>query len=111
MACRYSFHFVQKATEDLDGIIFYMTYQLGSPQAARTFLNSMDHTIQEACTFPESGSPLDNEFFPNKTVRKKLVGSYILYYLPDAGAQTIYVLRIVYGRRNLDEILREIKLS
>lgn len=46
MACRYSFHFVQKATEDLDGIIFYLSYQLGSPQAARTFLNSLDHTIQ-----------------------------------------------------------------
>ena len=46
MACRYSSHFVQKATEDLDGIIFYLTYQLGSPQAARTFLNSLDHTIQ-----------------------------------------------------------------
>lgn len=59
MACRYNSHFVQKATEDLDGIIFYLTYQLGSPQAARTFLNSLDHTIQEACTFPESGSPLD----------------------------------------------------
>lgn len=59
MACRYSSHFVQKATEDLDGIIFYLSYQLGSPQAARTFLNSLDHTIQEACTFPESGSPLD----------------------------------------------------
>lgn len=66
MACRYSFHFVQKATEDLDGIIFYLTYQLGSPQAARTFLNSLDHTIQEACTFPESGPLSITNSFPIK---------------------------------------------
>ncbi len=111
MACKFKFQFVQKATEDLDGIVFYLNHQLGNSKAARRFLADLNTVIQEACAFPESGSPLDNELFPNKTVRKKLIGSYILYYLPDVDAQIIYILRIIYGRRNLDEILREMKLS
>lgn len=43
-------------------------------------------------------------------VRKKTVGNYILYYLPDAVKQIIFVLRIVYGKRNMDEILRKLDL-
>lgn len=111
MACKYGFQFTQKATADLDEIVFYLTHQLGNSQAAGKFLNSLDTAIQEARLFPDSGFPIDNEFFPNNAVRKKLIGDYILFYLPDAETQTIYVLRIIYGRRNLDEILREMKLS
>ncbi len=46
-----------------------------------------------------------------KDIRKKLVGNYTMYYFPDMNAETIYLLRIIYGRRNLDEILREMSFS
>ena len=87
-----------------------MAVQLANSQAAAAFLDKLQDAISEACLSPESGSPVDNEFLPCKTIRKKQVGNCILYYFSDEKAETIYVLRILYGRRNLDEILREMNL-
>ena len=57
---------------------------------------------------PKIGSIVENEFLPNREIRKSLVGNYVLYYLPDTEEKSIYILRILYGRRNLDELVREI---
>ena len=70
----------------------------------------LQEIIEEARSFPESGSPVVNEFVPNMGIRKKLVDNYIMYYLPDSAEKMIFVLRIIYGRRNIDEILRQLNL-
>lgn len=111
MACEFGYRLTGKAEADLDSILSYMAVQLANPQAAAAFLEKLQDAISEACSFPESGSLVDNEFLPCKTIRKKQVGNYILYYVPDEKTETIYILRILYGRRNLDEILREMSLS
>ena len=49
--------------------------------------------IAETRAFPESGSPVHNEFLQVENVRKKLAGNYIMYYLPDTGEKIIYILR------------------
>ena len=97
-----------KARADLDDIIRYIAVELSNPRAASDFVEKLQATIEEACSFPESGSLVVNEYLPAAKVRKKLVGNYILYYLPDPTEKIIFVLRIVYGRRNMDEILRQI---
>ena len=111
MVSEFGYQLTTKAEADLDGIVSYIAVQLENPQAATGFLNKLQDAIHEACSFPESGSPVVNEFLPYKDIRKKLVGNYIMYYFPDMNTKTIYVLRVVYGRRNLDEILREMNLS
>ena len=70
----------------------------------------MQDTIEEARAFPESGSLVHNEFLQIENVRKKLVGNYIMYYLLDVGENIMYILRIVYGKRNLDEILKKLDI-
>lgn len=111
MASEFGYKLTDKAEADLDGIVSYISVQLANRQAAADFLDKLQAAINEACTFPESGALVDNEFFPYKAARKKTVGSYIMYFFPDMKAGTVYILRIIYGRRNLDEILREMSLS
>lgn len=72
--------------------------------------HKLQEVIEEAWSFPESGSPVVNEFVLTTEVRKKLVANYIMYYLPDSSEKMIFVLRIVYGRRNVDEILRQLNV-
>ena len=110
MASEFGYRLTEKAEADLDGIVSYIAVQLGNPQAAANFLDQLQAAIQEACSFPESGALVINGFLPCKTVRKKLVGSYILYYLPEKQEKMLYILRILYGSRNLEEILSEMKL-
>lgn len=111
MASEFSCKLTTKAEADLDEIVSYIAVQLENPQAATRFLNKLQEAIHESCLFPESGSLVINEFLPYKGIRKKLVGNYIMYYFPDMNTEAIYVLRVIYGRRNLDEILREMNFS
>ena len=79
MVSEFSYQLTTKAEVDLDTIVSYIVVQLENPQAATGFLNKLQDAIQEACSFPESGSLVINEFLPYKGIRKKLVGNYIMY--------------------------------
>lgn len=108
MTSNYQYHFTKKAEADLEEILSYISIELSNPEAAASFLKDLLAVLASICSVPKIGSIVENEFLPNREIRKSLVGNYVLYYLPDAVEMTIYILRILYGRRNLDELVREI---
>ena len=108
MTSNYQYHFTKKAEADLDEILSYISVELSNPDAASSFLKDLQAVLASICSVPKIGRMVENEFLPDKEIRKSLVGNYVLYYLPDAAEMTIYILRILYGRRNLDELVREI---
>lgn len=110
MESKYQYRLSQKAEADLDSIVSYIALELLNPQAASNFVDKLEKVIDETCLFPESGSPVNNEFFSDVGVRKKLIGDYVLYYIPVPEEKKIYIARIVYGKRNMDEILRQLNL-
>lgn len=110
MAFKYQYRLSQKAADDLDGIVSYIASELSNPQAAADFLSRLEKMIDEIRSFPESGAPVNNEFLSNTKLRKKTVGSYLLYYLSVPETETVYIVRIVYGKRNMEEILRQLDL-
>ena len=110
MASRYGYQFTKHATDDLNGIVSYLSDELESPSAAEHFFNQLTAAIDAVRTFPEGAPLVANEYLPRSDVRKAQVGSYLMYYLPDQQAKTITILRIVYAKRNLEEILRELEL-
>ena len=106
MASEWGCLLTQKAEADLDSITEYIAVELANPKAASDFVDKLQMAIDETRSFPESGSLVINEYLPDTRVRKKMVGNYVMYYLPSSAKKMVYVLRIVYGRRNVDEILR-----
>ena len=110
MESKWGYQLTQKADADLDDIVEYIAVELANPTAASDFVDKLQGAIEEARFFTESGSLAINEFIPNAEVRKKLVGNYIMYYLPDPDEKMIFVLRIVYSRRNMDDILRKLNV-
>lgn len=104
MASKFGYRLTKRAESDLDGIISYIAVELSTPQAASDFVDKLKDNIDETRAFPESGSPVDNEFLQVENLRKKLIGNYIMYYLPDMREKIIYILRIVYGKQNITEI-------
>lgn len=109
MESKFTYQLMHRAEMDLEDIVSYISIELSNSQAATAFVDKLLISIEEIKRFPESGVCVDNEFVQNRAVRKKLIGNYIMYYLPDLKTKTIYVLRIVYGRRNIDEILRSLR--
>ena len=110
MASKFGYRLTKRAESDLDGIVSYIAVELTNPQAASDFVDKLQDNIEEARNFPESGSLVYNEFLQVENVRKKLVGNYIMYYLSDEKEKIIYILRIVYGKRNMDEILKKLDI-
>ncbi len=110
MASKFGYRLTKKAESDLDGILAYITVELANPQAASDFFNNLQNNIEEVREFPESGLLVQNEFLQTENVRKKLVGNYIMYYLLNMEEKIIYILRIVYGKRNMNEILKELDI-
>ncbi len=106
MACKYSYSFTEKAEQDFDEILRYISVDLANPAAAQNLGKRMFEQIDMVRAFPDSGAPVDNEFLSDKTIRKLSVDNYIIYYKAHYDEKIISVIRIVYGKRNLDEILK-----
>ena len=100
---RYRLVFTEAAERDLDDIVKYISVELANPKAATDFLDHLAEISDDICLYPESGPKVDNEFV-QKNVRYKIIGNYILYYLPQKEDKISYVLRIIYGRRDLRKI-------
>lgn len=108
MASEYAYCFTEKAEQDLDEILRYIAVDLDNPIAAKGFFEKVFDKIDTVRCFPESGALVDNEFLADKAVRKLLVDHYVIYYKVFYDQKMLYIVRIAYGKRNLDEILRQI---
>lgn len=111
MGSKFKYRLTQKANDDLDDIVRYVAIELANQTAAADFLDKLQEVVEETCLFPESGFPVINRFSSNAGIRRKLIGNYTMYYLPDFAEEQILVLRIVYGKRDIDEILRALGLQ
>jgi len=94
--------------QDFDEILRCISVDLANPIAVQNLGKKVFEKIDVVRAFPDSGAPIDNEFLSDKTVRKLLVDNYIIYYKAHYDEKIISIVRIVYGKRNLDEILRTI---
>lgn len=106
MESKYSYRFTKKAEQDLDEILDYISVDLVNPAAAQNLGRKIFEKIDMIRMFSDSGAPVDNEFLADKTVRKLSVDNYVIYYKTYYEEKAISIIRIVYGKRNLDEILK-----
>ena len=104
----WKYKFTEIANSDLDEILSYIAEVLANKTAAAHLLAKIEGSIETLRIFPKSGALVKNRYLPECSVRFVVINNYLLYYLPDFDQQTIIILRIVYSRRNADQIIREI---
>ena len=106
MDCEYHFALTQRAKQDVRQHVGYIRNEL--EKAAGMLMNELDKCIERLCIFPESGKLVFDEYLPGIHVRRKIVGKYILFYQVLKEEKVIRILRIVYGRRDMDEVLKHV---
>lgn len=106
MESKYAYQLTKKAEADLDDIVSYMAVSLANPQAASDFVDALIQAIDQVCMFPQSGVVVVNDYLPDVELRKILINNYLMYYLSDADTKTLYILRLLYGRRDIEAILK-----
>ena len=107
MASECKLVFTDAARRDLDETLSYISEKLKNPSAAKHLFDGVEAALGNLCAFPLSGEAVENEFLILQGVRRVTVDNYNLYYFPDEDGKKIIVLRIIYGRRDLNAILRE----
>ena len=106
MDCDYKFTDVAK--QDLDDILYYISKKLDNPMAVNNFMTKLEETISNVTTFPKCGSVVESDFGQRMDSRKLPILNDTFYYQYYESDNYILILRIIYGKRNPEQIMKEI---
>lgn len=98
----------QTVEKHIESIVRYISYDLCNKQAALMLLEKIENSINGLKDFPNSHSLIDREPWRNLGVRKVYAKSYIIYYRVNENEKRVYVMAIVYSKRDQFKQLGEI---
>ena len=102
----YKYAFTDLAAKEVDDAIGYIKTSLNAPIAASKLFGKMQDQIRLILDSPYS-YPDCRAYFENDTnIRHCIVGNFMLVYKIDKKENSIVFLHFVYGRRNVQRILK-----
>lgn len=108
MACEYRYQMTRRAQQDVRQIVGYIRNDLGNEKAAVALMKELSRYIERLCAFPESGRVVFAEYLSGAQIRRKVIGNYILFYQILKEKNTILLLRMVHGSRDMDNVLQNL---
>ena len=105
---RYNYVLTESAEADIDEAFDYIAHELVNPDAASAFADELEVKLEEICKTPKAGRLVYNPYLKRDDIRRVLVKNYIAYCLIDEDEAKIVVLRVVYNRRDQDNIFKPI---
>lgn len=102
---KYGVEITQPAQLDLIGIYTYIANALKEPRTARRVYLSIKQEIMTLSTRPERCQVISEQPYAELGVRKLLVDNYIAFYIADKERRKVSILRILYNRREWQQIL------
>ena len=100
MDIRYEVLLTDKAKEELEEIYNYISKSLISETAAISIMQKIENKILNLTKIPESYSIIEPYIQTNEKYRKLIINNYIVVYRIDYDNNKVYVIRIIYGKRN-----------
>lgn len=91
------------AKEDINEIRKYITEDLNSPSAANGVVTKITKSLRNLEANPFLGAPLSSHVDFETNYRFLVCGNYLAFYRCEEN--TVYVARILYGRRDYVKIL------
>lgn len=102
----YKIHISHAAQHDLNSAANYIAHQLQNPQVARRMMANALASVDSLETFPGRFPVIDEPILASQQLHFVPVQNYLLFYKIDASAQTVHVLRFLYGHSDWQAILR-----
>ena len=93
------------AVLDLYGILDYITNVLKAPEAARRVFLSIEEKVMSLDFMPARHNLVREEPYASLGVRIMPVENYNAFYIVDEPKQEVHVLRILYNRREWQNLL------
>ena len=101
----YSVKITTEADNDLRSIYEYIAFELKSSENAIRQLDRLEQSISKLNEMPERYKLYENEPWKSKGLRMMPVDNFIVFYIPDNEKNTVTVIRVMYGGRNIEKQL------
>ena len=101
----YSAKISEEAKEDIAKALDYIAIELCAPMAALNLNAKITEEIKLLKAFPFSGTLVDNEEGTSVAVRWVRVENYMIFYTVNEAEESVYILRILYGSSNYQNML------
>ena len=98
------------AIDDLTKLRNYIADVLLTPTAARNTIRAIRKEIMGLSMFPAANRMLDEEPWHSRGIRHLIVKNFYVYYRIDEAAKTVYILNVVYNKRDQLRILAQMDL-
>ena len=99
----YTIEISPQAIDDLKEIKSYIENNLQNPIAAKNTINKIISTYEDLIIMPESGIPVQKYVSFPTDYRFVLANNYSIFYRIES--EIIYVIRILYSKRDFINIL------
>ena len=101
----YNLEYLPAALRDMAEIAEYISKELKNPQSAVRLAEKFIEKAETLRTFPY-GNQVYQPIRPLKyEYRKIIVDHYLMFYTVDEKSKTITIMRVIYARRNYEDIL------
>ncbi|MDD4169972.1 MAG: type II toxin-antitoxin system RelE/ParE family toxin [Desulfotomaculaceae bacterium] len=93
------------AADDLQTIAEYITYELLEPVIAKKLVGKIKEVVMSLDKLPTRHALVTDERLAAQGIRKLIVENYIVFYVVSEKDETVTVIRIIYGRRDWEQLL------
>lgn len=104
---RYKVWYSLPAKTDLKAIYRYIAVDLNARSAAKGQTDRIRRGIRGLDLFPEKFSAVEWEPWSSANIRKMPVDNFVVYYRVAHEEQSVEVVRIFYGGRDIENIINE----
>ena len=95
------------AEADLTEIKDYIAFELQAPDTAISYLQALQDAITRLSYLGASVAPVKEEPWHSRSLRKITAKNFYIYYLVDDAADRIFVMNVIYTKRDQLKALRE----
>ena len=99
------------AEADLSELRNYIANVLRSPETARSYLHHLRKEIGSLSEMPARIKAVDEEPWHSRGIRKLIVKNFLVYFRIVEEEKTVYILNVIYARRDQLRILEQMKID
>lgn len=105
---KYTIRITDDAVDNLTEIRNYIANTLFAPETALNYIRSIRNEISRLSDFPSGIKPVDDEPWHSLGIRRILAKNFFVYYRIDEQSKTVFVLNILYARRDQLPLLEKL---
>ena len=99
------------AEYDLLELRNYITDVLLSREIAKRYIQTIRTEIGSLSEMPARYKPVDDEPWHSRGIRKIMVNNFFVYYRIDEEQKKVFILNVIYARRDQLRILEQLNIN